>query len=346
MKRAILFRSALIVGTLFMFGAASASAQEDFYRGKTLRIIVGFAAGGGYDTFTRAMARHIDRYIPGNPGVVVENMPGAGSLVAANYLYNRAKPDGTTVGVFSSGLVTQQAMNSKGIRFDARQIRWLGSMSKGTPVCAVMGFTGLRTLQDVLSSKKELKMGSTGSGTTTHDLTNLMIGLMDAPFKVIAGYGGTADVRLAMQRKEIDGACWTWESMRTTARTMLDAQGEDRLIPFVIQGKYDDPLVKGLPQFTEVLKDKERLAAFKAWLAPYEFFRPVALPPKTPNQRVDTLRAALKKTMEDPAFIGEAKKSKLDVDYTSGESIENSVQEALDLPPKSEQLLASIIGRS
>jgi tripartite-type tricarboxylate transporter receptor subunit TctC len=236
-------------------------------------------------------------------------------------------------------------MDSKGIRFDGRRFGWVGSMSSGTPVCAIMAFTGLSTLQDVLSSKKDLKMGSTGAGTTTHDLTNLMVGLMDAPFKVISGYGGTSQIRLAMQRREIDGACWTWESMRTTARSMLDAQGDDRLIPFVIQGKYDDPLVKGLPQFTEAIKDKEKLSAFKAWLVPYEFFRPIALPPNTPNQRLDVIRAALKKAMEDPDFLAEAKKSQLDVNYTSGEAIEKSVEEVLDLPEKAEQLLASIIGR-
>ncbi|HWO41429.1 MAG TPA: tripartite tricarboxylate transporter substrate-binding protein [Candidatus Eisenbacteria bacterium] len=345
MKRSIGSCAILILGIIYLAAATNAPAQEDFYRGKTLRIIVGFAAGGGYDTFTRTVARHIDKYIPGQPAVVVENMPGAGSLVAANYLYNRAKPDGLTAGVFSSGLVTQQAMDSRGVRFDARRFRWIGSMSKGTPVCAIMAFTGLRTLEDVMSSKKELKIGSTGPGTTTHDLTNLMITLMDAPFKVISGYGGTSDVRLAMQRREIDGACWTWESMRTTARAMLDANGEDRLIPFVIQGRYDDPLVKELPQFTDAIKDKDKLAAFKAWLVPYEFFRPMAFPPNTPNERIDALRAALRKTMEDPAFLADAKKSKLDVEYTSGEAIEKAVEEVLDLPPKAEQLLASAIGR-
>jgi tripartite-type tricarboxylate transporter receptor subunit TctC len=345
MKRPFAVFVVLVLGVIFLARVSYAHAQEDFYNGKTLRIIVGFAPGGGYDTFTRTVARHMDEHIPGQPTIVVENMKGAGSLVAGNYLYNRADSDGLTAGVFSSGLVTQQAMDSKGIKFDARRFGWIGSMSKGTPVCAVMAFTGLKTLDDMLASKRELKMGSTGPGTTTHDLTNLMIGLMGAPFKVIAGYGGTAEVRLAMQRGEIDGACWTWESMRTTARTMLDAKGDDRLIPFVIQGKYDDPLVKGLPQFTEAIQDKQKLAAFKAWLAPYDFFRPIALPPGTASQKVDILRAALKKTMADPAFLADAEKAKLDVHHTSGETIENEVTEVLELPQKSEQLLASLIGR-
>jgi tripartite-type tricarboxylate transporter receptor subunit TctC len=321
-----------------------AQQPDEFYKGKKLRFIVGLAAGGGYDVVTRAVARHIEKHIPGKPNVTVENMTGAGSLVAANYLYNKAKPDGLTAGVFSSGLITQQAMGTKGIMFDAREFEWVGSMASGTPVCAIMGFTGLKTVSDVLSSKKQLRIGSTGAGTTTDDLAKLMAGLMDAPFRIVSGYGGTAEIRLAMQRREVDGACWTWESMRTTAGDMLQASGDDKLIPYVIQGKYDEPPVKDLPQFTAVIKDKEKLAAFKAWLGPYEFFRPMALPPKTPDKRVEILRTALKETMKDPAFLGEANKAKLDVEHTSGEAIEKNLKEILALPPKAGKLLASTIG--
>ena len=239
---------------------ALAQQPDEFYKGKKLRFIVGLAPGGGYDVVTRAVARHIDKHIPGKPHVTVENMTGAGSLVAANYIYNKAKPDGLTAGVFSSGLITQQAMGSQGIMFDAREFEWVGSMARGTPVCAIMAFTGLKNVSEVLSSKKELKIGSTGAGTTTDDLAKLMAGLMDAPFRVVSGYGGTSDIRLAMQRREVDGACWTWESMRTTAGDMLQASGEDKLIPYVIQGKHDDPPVKDLPQFTAVIKEQGKVS--------------------------------------------------------------------------------------
>jgi tripartite-type tricarboxylate transporter receptor subunit TctC len=344
MKQITLYCSAVIITGLVFATALAQKSPEESYKGKTLRFIVGLAPGGGYDVITRAVARHIDKHIPGKPNVMVENMTGAGSLVAANFLYKKAKPDGLTAGVFSSGLITQQAMDSEGIQFDAREFDWIGSMSAGTPVCAIMAFTGLKTLSDVLASKKELKLGSTGAGTTTDDLARLMIGLMDAPFKVVSGYKGTSEIRLAMQRREIDGACWTWESMRTTAKDMLQASGEEQLVPYVIQGKHDDALVKNLPQFTSVIKDKDKLAAFKAWLGPYEFFRPLALPPNTPKERVEILRTALKKTMQDPAFLADAKKAQLDVEYTSGEAIEKNVKEILALPPKAEQMLASIIG--
>jgi tripartite-type tricarboxylate transporter receptor subunit TctC len=334
---------AIFITALLFFAASPRASADEFYKDKKLRIVVGFDAGGGYDVFTRVVARHMDKHIPGKPAVVVENMPGAGSLVAANYLAGKAKPDGLTAGVFSSGLITQQATGAKEIRFDARKFRWIGSMSSGTPVCAIMAFTGLKTFDDVLSSKKQLRIGSTGPGTTSHDLTQLMVGLMNAPFKIVSGYKGTSEIRIALQRKEIDGACWTWESMSQTGQSMLDASGDERLIPYVIQGKSEDPRTKGLPQFTSKIKDQEKLTAFKAWLEPYEFFRPLAMPAETPKDRVQPLRTALKQTMEDPAFLAEVKKSQLDVHYTSGEEVEKSIEQILAIPPKSKQILASLL---
>ena len=334
--------AAIVAGMLA--SVTSSFAADDFYKGKTIKFLVGYRAGGGYDTFTRAVARHIGRHIPGNPSASVENRGGAGSLIAANTIYNNTKADGLTAGVFGSGLVTQQALDARGIRFDAQKFNWIGSMSEGTPVCAIMGFTGLDTLKDVLNSKKPLRMGSTGSGSTTDDLPKLMNGLMGTNFDVISGFKGTSAVRLAMRRKELDGACWTWESMRATAKSMLDATGDQRLIPFIIEGDYEDPEVTKLPEFTEVIKDKEDLAAFKAWLNPYEFFRPVVLPPNTPEERVKILRDALRETMNDPKFLEDAKKSKLDVSYTSGERIETLVDEVLEISPEAQEKLNKLIG--
>ena len=238
---------------------------DDFYKGKTIRFIVGYAPGGGYDTYTRAIARHISKFIPGHPATVVENMEGAGSLLAANYLYNKADPDGLTVGNFNSGMVTQQALGSKGVRFDARKFGWIGAPVKGFPACMVMGFTGLRTLDDVMKHSAKLKFAGTRAGASGVDLPNIMNELMGTKIKVISGYKGTSDTRLAMRKREADGICSGWESMRVTARAMLDAQGDDKLIPFIIHGKIEDPEVKDLPQFTQVIKGEENRKAFKTW---------------------------------------------------------------------------------
>jgi tripartite-type tricarboxylate transporter receptor subunit TctC len=335
----------VIAMALLLAGYAGTATAADFYQGKTISIVVGYAAGGGYDTYARTLARHWSEHIPGHPNVIVQNMTGAGSLIAANYLYKKADPDGLTIGSFGGGLVTEQALGFKGIQFDARKFEWIGSVRTGSPICAIMGFTGDKNLADVLHSKKPLRMGSTGAGSTTDDLPRLMTGLVHAPFKVIRGYKGTSRIRVGMQRHELDGACWTWESMRTTARSMLDAQGGDKLIPFVIEGKWDAPEVKDLPQFTEVVKGKDNLEAFKAWLDAYKFFQPLSLPRATPKARLDILRTALKDTMEDPAFKADAKKSNLIVATVSGQEVEKLVNETLSISSQAKNLLVDLIGR-
>lgn len=326
-------------------GHFDGAAAQEFYKDKVIRIIVGYRVGGGYDVYTRVVSRHLGKHIPGNPTVVVENMDGAGSLRAANYVFNRADSDGLTMGVFGGGLVTQQALKEKGIRFDARKFHWLGSMSQGTPACVIMGFTGFKTVDDVLGSKKELRFGSTGPGSTTDDLPKLLIGLFKAPINVVRGYGGTSAVRVAMQRRELDGACWTWESIRTTARAMLNDKGDKRLIPFAIEGQHPDPETKQIPQISARIKDKSDLAAFRAWLNPYVFFRPVVAPPKVSQEKVRLLRTALRKTMEDPAFLAEVEKGKLDLGYTSGEEVAKYVEEVVNTPASAVEKLKTMIGR-
>jgi tripartite-type tricarboxylate transporter receptor subunit TctC len=312
---------------------------QDFYKGKTIRFIVGYGPGGGYDNYTRLIARHIGKHIPGNPNYVVENMEGAGSLLAANYIYNRAEPDGLTVGNWNSGMVLLQALGGKGIRFDAGKFGWIGAPLKGSPVCALMAFTGPKTLDEILASKKEIKFGGTAPGAITDDGPRLMNLLIGTKFKVIAGYKGSADIRLAMRRKEVDGICITWDSMRVTARAELEAKGDDRLIPFIFHGKSKDPEVKDLPQFTKVIKGQENLAAWKAYVNPNDFQRPLMVPPKTPKDRLNILRKAYKETVEDPEFLAEAKKSKLLIDYVSGEEIEEFTREILSLPAGAKEKL-------
>ena len=326
-----------LLPVVFSFALIGVSAAEigaaDFYQGKTLRFIVGYAPGGGYDTYTRAIARHIGKHILGNPSVVVDNMEGAGSLLAANYMFNKAEADGLTVGDFNSGMVTQQALGAKGIRFDARKFGWVGSPGKGWPTCMVMGFTGLRTLDDVVKSGDKLRFGGTRAGASSDDLPKLMDALMGTHLNVITGYKGTGPIRVALQRREINALCSGWESMRVTARAMLDAQGDEKLIPFVIHGRVEDPEVKDLPQYTKVIKGDENVKAFKAWANQYDFQRPLMVPPKTPKDRLQTLRVGLQRTIADPEFLAEAKKSKLVIDKVTGEDIERSVEEILTISP-------------
>ncbi len=332
----------LFIGLAFLVGASATAFGVEFYKGKTIRFVVGAAPGGGYDTYTRTIARNIGKYIPGNPTPIVQNMTGAGMLIAAHYIYKRAKPNGLTVGVWNSAWVVKQALGESKVKFKGDKFGWIGAPVKGLPSCAIMGFTGLKTLKDVLNSKKPLKMGAVPGGTM-EDLPRLLNLTLGTNFDIIPGYTGSGPVRLSMQRREVDGACWSWESMRVTARSMLDAKGDDKLIPFLTHGDSQDPEVKDIPRLTDAIKGEANLAVLNAWLAQYQFQRPLMLPPGTPKARLNTLRKAFKATLEDPQFLKQAKKSKLIINYVSGEEIDRLVDQILAISPKAKERLQFLI---
>ncbi len=332
----------LVIGLTFLVGASATALGEEFYKGKTILFIVGYGPGGGYDTYTRAVARHIGKYIPGNPTPIVQNMTGAASLNAANYIYKRAKPDGLTVGVWPSTHVLRQALGDRSVKFKGDKFGWIGAPSKGSLTCAIMGFTGLKTLKDVFNSKKPIKMGGTTVGTTV-DIPRILNLTLGTKFRVIPGYGGTRAIPVAMQRREVDGACWGWESMRVVAKAVLDAKGDDKLIPFLTHGNPQDPQVKDLPRLTEVIKGKEDRAIVNTYLQHFNFQRPLMLPPGTPKERLSILRKAFKATLKDPKFLAQAKKSKLIINYVSGKEIDKFVDEMLSISPKAKERLQFLV---
>jgi len=333
-----------VIGLGFVVGASATAFGEEFYQGKFIRFIVSYAPGGGYDTYTRTIARHIGKYIPGNPTPIVQNMTGAGGLIAVNYIYNRAKPDGLTVGVWPNARVLGQALGDRSVKFKADKFGWIGAPGRGYPTCGIMGFTGLKTLKDVLNSKKPIKMGGTRAGATV-DLPRILNLTLGTKFNVISGYGGTPLIRILMQRRELDGVCFGWESMSVVARSVLDAKGDEKFIPFLTHGDSQDPEVKDLPRLTEVVRGKENRAILNAWLQQFNFQRPLTLPPGTPKEQLSILRTAFKATLKDPEFLAEAKKSKLIIDYVSGEEIEKYVDEILAISPKTKKSLQFIVVR-
>jgi len=310
------------------------ACAEDFYKDKSIRFIVGQAAGGGYDSYTRTIARYIGKHIPGNPTAVVENMTGAGSLVAANYLFNNAKPDGLTIANWNSAFVLNQALGDPNIRFDARKFGWIGAPSKGVPVLVIMGFAGVKGFDEMLKSGKSLKVGGTAPGSHSVDLPLMLNKMLGTKFNVVSGYQGTAQVRLAMQRREVDGDFTNWESVVATRKDMIDAEGDERLLPLLIHARLNDPYVKATPLFTEVLSAEINVATYKAYMAQMEYQRPLTVAPGTPKDRVEILRRAFKTTLEDPEFIAQATKSKLDITYVSGVEAEKMVAEVLSITPK------------
>jgi len=323
--------------------ASSVAYAEDFYKGKTIRFVVGVAAGGGYDTYARAVARHISNHIPGKPATVVENMTGAGGLVAANYLYKQAKPDGLTIAMFNNSLVLQKGLGDPRIGIDFRKLGWIGAPSVGAPMCMVMGFTGLKTLDDVLKYKKPLKVGATRAGSAGYDLPLILNKTMGTNFEVVSGYTGTATTRVALQSRELQAFCSQWESMRVTARAMLDAPGDDKLIPFIISEKWEDPEVKDLPLFKDVIKDPKKYAIYRAWASQMDFQRPFSVPPGTPTERIVILRKGLANALKGPALLKEANKSKLVITSVSGEKTEKLVDEILSMPADVKESLSFLV---
>jgi tripartite-type tricarboxylate transporter receptor subunit TctC len=320
-----------IVTLALLLAAVSADAQPPFFDGKTVRIVVGFSAGGGYDTYSRAIARHLGRHIPGRPSVIVENMPGAGSLIAANYLNKIAKPDGLTIGNFAGGLVLAQVLGQPGIEFDARKFAWLGVPARETCACALTRASGITSIEAWMAAKTPVKLGGTGSGATTDDVPRVLAATLGLPIQVVRGYKGTAEIRLAAESGEIAGGCWQWESIKSTWRQGLDAGDVLVLLQVTPKPLPDLPKVALAPQLAKT--DEVRQLIRAGIIVPSEIGRIYALPPAVPADRVQAMRTAFAETMRDPEFLADAKRSKLEIDPMSGEEVTRVVQDLFKLDP-------------
>ncbi len=310
-----------------------------FFDGQTIRLLVGFSAGGGYDTYGRAIARHIGKHIPGNPDIVVENMTGAGSLVAANHLYNQAEPDGLTVGLWNSNHIVVQVLvddpAARGVLFDGAKYGWLGAPSDGNPVCAIMGVAGVTDASEILAPGTTFKHGATAStGGPLADIPHTTNAFLGTNHEVVSGYRGTATVRLALQGGEVDAACWGWESMGVTARSMLDAEGDEQFIPYVMTFPSDDPEIADLPLIGDFFEDPEQQALWDLWRVGYQFQRPWTTPPGTAPELIDVMQEAFTATMADPDFIADAEAAGLYLNPQTGDDIEGWVAQMLSITPE------------
>jgi tripartite-type tricarboxylate transporter receptor subunit TctC len=324
-------RSLPIVVLAALLWAAPADAQSKFFEGKTVRIVVGFSAGGGYDTYARAIGRHLGRHIPGKPTVIVENMPGAGSLIAANYLAKVAKPDGLTIGNFAGGLVLAQVLGQPGIEFDARRIPWLGVPVRETSVCALTKASGITSIEAWMAAKTPVKLGGTGPGATTDDVPRVLAGTLGLPIQLVRGYKGTAEIRLAAESGEIAGGCWQWESIKPTWRQGLESGDVAVLIQVSAKPLPDLPKVATSAALARTEEARQLLQA--GVVIPTEIGRIYGVPPGTPADRVQALRAAFADTLRDPEFVGDARRSKLDLDPVSAEDVTRLVGDLFTLDP-------------
>jgi len=319
-KLAILW---LVLFSLILTARSAISSTHDFYKNKTVRIIVGFAAGGGFDTYSRAIARHLGSHIPGNPTVIVENMTGAASLIAANYLYKVAKPDGLTIGNIHGNQILNQVLGGQGIEFDARRFEWIGVPVKDSGACALTKASGITSLEKWRTSKTPVKLGGGGTGDTTTTNAKILKEVLGLPIQIVMGYKGTADMRLAAESGELAGACFQWESIKTTWRKGLDS-GE---IVVVIQtNPKPHPELAHVPNAIDEAKTEEARQLIQLGLHDVAAMtRPYVLTPGTPKERVQVVRKAFIDTLSDPNFVAEAKKSRLDVDPITGADLEKLI---------------------
>lgn len=331
MKQRLWLPITVVAGLVFLATAPAKSAAPDFYKGKNIRIIVGFAAGGGFDAYSRAIARHMGRFIPGNPSIAVENMTGAGSLIAANHVYKVAKPDGLIIGHFIGGLIMQQVMGGSGIEFDARKFEWIGVPIKENVVCALRKESGITSVEGWLAAKAPVKLGGTAPGSTTDDVAKVLKEALGLPIQLVSGYKGTADIRLAADGGEIAGGCWAWESVKVTWRKALETKDVIVVLQAIPKSHADLP---GIPLAINFAKTDAAKTLVEAGIHDTQVFtRPYVLPPGTPKDRVQTLRSAFLSTLKDKEFLAEAEKTKLDVDAIPGEEVEKTIGGLFKLDP-------------
>jgi tripartite-type tricarboxylate transporter receptor subunit TctC len=330
MNKIVIYFSAV----LFLLVAwLPAPAQDSFYKGKTVRIIVGAAAGGGYDTYSRTIARHIGKHVPGNPTFVVENMPGAGFLISANYMYKIAKPDGLTIGHFIGGLFLQQLLGKPGIEFDAAKFEYIGVPTQDNYVIGISKKnTGISSIDQWLASKTIVKLGGVGTGSATDDIPKVLKATIGLPVQIVSGYTGTATVRLAYNSGEVQGVCNAWQSF--TATWPNELKSGDLIMILQTSAKSHPELTKVPLAISYAKTDEARNLIRSLVHSVGPAARPYLLPPGTPKDRLMTLRKAYMDVMKDPEFLADAKKAKLDINPLDGEELEQNVKEIFKLDPK------------
>jgi tripartite-type tricarboxylate transporter receptor subunit TctC len=323
----------LIVVLLFCVGLiampARAFGQDTFYHGKVLRIIVGFVPGGGYDTYTRLLARHLGKHIPGNPSVIVENMAGANSLICANNIYRVAKPDGLTMANFIGGLFLMQLLGKPGIEFDARKFEYVGAPAQDDFVVRVSKATGITSLDQWLASKTVVKFGGANFGAGTDDIPVLLRAIIGLPIQMVTGYKGTSEMRMAFGSGEIGGISNSWQSTRSTWRREVET-GELQLI--FQAGFKSHPELTKYPVVGDYIKSDDGRKLLQALVQVHSAsVRPYVLPPNTPKDRVQLLRSAFAETLKDNDLVAEARKANIEINPVSGEELAKSVQGVLQL---------------
>jgi tripartite-type tricarboxylate transporter receptor subunit TctC len=324
-------KKALLVLLIFLAAAPPVAAQQDdvaaFFRGKTLRLVVGVGVGSGYDINARLLARHMAAHIPGQPTIVVQNQPGAGSLTMTNALYHTGPFDGTVMGASFNGMPTTPLLQPTGARFDPVKLNWLGSTNRETQVMYVWQTAHAQVLED--AQGREIVMGAQAPGSTQFDYPVLANKLFGFKFKVVTGYESTPKIHLAMESGEVHGTIANWSTLKAINSNWITEKKIRILAQWALQ---KSPELADVPLFLDLAKTEADRDALRLMLARLEYGRPFFLPPNVPTARIEALRRAFDATMKDPAYLVEAEKLKVDVDPLSGDQVAALVEQVSRTP--------------
>jgi tripartite-type tricarboxylate transporter receptor subunit TctC len=316
----------IVAAALAVLIALPASAQS-FYEGKSITIVTSTGVGGTYDVTARLISRHMPRFIPGKPNMVVQNMPGGGNVLATNFMYTIAPKDGTSIASVHNAMPVQQVLGGQGVRFDAGKFEWLGSTGPETEVILVWHTSGIRTLDE--AKTREVILGGTGAGSGLVILPRAMNALLGTRFKIVSGYKSSEDINIALQRGEVEARAFSLISITAQRADWL----RDRKITILAQvGAKRAHEIPDVPLVTELAKSEEDRQVFKLISAAQGLGRPYLAPPGVPAERLAILRQAFEATLKDKAFLADAEKLQIDIDPISADDVAQLVRETVNAP--------------
>jgi tripartite-type tricarboxylate transporter receptor subunit TctC len=327
--------SKLLLALMILLLHAPLANTASYYEGKTITLVVGYKPGGGYDRYARLFAKHLPRYIPGTPAVIIQNMPGANSIISANHIFSAAKPDGLTIGTFNNGLVIAQLTKVEGVRFDLPKFAWIGSVASDAAVLTVRTDLPYKSVDDLRKAKEPIIIGATGPGSSTYDFPTLLKEFAGLNLKLIPGYSSSADVMLAIERKEVDGRAGSYASILPFI--------ERGLVRPLIRTRVQVPEIEKLPVDEDLASSAKGKTIMAIRSTPEVIYRPFVAPPPTPVDAIKILRDAFGRVAKDKELLAEAKKTSLPIDYVNAEDALKVVVGVLQQPPEMAQEISKYI---
>lgn len=332
---------AAVSSLALLSGLAPAQGQRPFFENKTIRVVIGFSAGGAFDASARTIGRYMNKYVPGNPNVIVDAMPGAATIVAANHIYSSAKPDGLTIGYVLANIMIQEMLGGP-VGFDSKKFEWLGSPTGVTGICVTTKASGIASLEEWRRAKEPVKMGAAGLvGDIAHDTAKILSYSLGLPLRLVTGHKGNPEMKLAAERGEIAGMCMSLEAANIVWGDAL----KDGRVQIVVQTRAEkDPAIPNVPVAHELTKSGEARTLMRVAIElPARILRVFILPPATPKDRVEILRKAFMEVFKDPEFLKEAAKVKMEVSPTSGGEVEKIVSEFHAVPASVRERLKAVL---